>query len=739
MDDLTLQEDLVQERQELMASPPENSKKSHLLKPCSTTSIDGSGAVLPHQNRPDLKALSSSVTFNGWRLASSKFKSWTTKMAALHKPIWRKAGIYEAVMSSTYRIKPDKDLVLGIAEKWCPDTRTFVFPWGETSITLEDVMVLLGFSVSGLPVFASLDASGERIKEKIEREWVKIKIKISFVTQLVWMERFMDSNDDMLEHVAFLVCWLSYFVFPLRYYHIFEAVFSIAVHLSSGTKIALAPAALAHLYAELTLLKNHIQAFDESKTTVNDDSSALFKLVQVWTWERFKELQPKPNQLQEGEPRLALWHKTERKIDDVRRILDNSNIDSFEWRPFTKPVKNWEFPRFYPEKAMYVPIGPNLDDEFTSFARFIKVSELVGIDNMEHYFPDRVASQFGILQNVPGPVNRNNLSKEEAWDHYNKPIDALALHIPSRDAIPSVTPMFCEWWRKAFQEFQSSSEKRQVVESSEMNRTSEVSRRKRRNYMILSCKKKGKTHAPSDNDVRLTVADIRRQNNNMYRAVKNSGGDVSEQLGKKTRLGADNNDSGPSQKRALISADGDEAVPPPETDETGSNGKKNIGLTLIDETNSSDSFLGANGVEVVVSPPETVQNCGDELDVYGSNADMIDGSSEEPNLVLQENGSIAGEKVRSDEKLCSEAEKEDDVVDNERLVQENVAIKEEDLADNNGPTSRDYDDSYKKRKQELEVLASSMETRIEKTERDLAWLKERRAIIQRRIAAARLI
>ncbi|VVB00780.1 unnamed protein product [Arabis nemorensis] len=717
-DDSTPKEDLFQEREALMVFPPENSKKSHLLKPCST-SIDGSGAFLRQQNRPDLKALSRSVNFIGWRLASRKFKSWTRKMAALHKPIWEKAGTFEAVMSSIYRITTYKHLVLGITEKWCPDSKNFVFPWGETSITLEDVMVLLGFSVSGLPVFAALDRSGEKIKSELLKEWVEIRSKT--------------------EHAAFLVCWLSYFVFPLRYYHIFEAVFSIAIHLSSGTKIALAPAVLPHLYQELTRLKYHIQAFRKPTITVVTDFTALFKLVQVWTWERFKELQPIPNQLLEGEPRLALWHEKQRKIDDVRWVLDNSKIDNFEWRPFTKPVKNWEFPRFYPEKAMLVPVGPNLDDEFTPFARFIKVSELVGIYNVEHYFPDRVASQFGLLQDVPCLVNRNNLLKEEAWDHYNKPIDDLTLRIPSRYAVACVTPMFCEWGKKTFQEFQS---------SSEMNRTSEAvrkiskdSRRKRRKYMILSCHKKQKCMKQSrreNDDVSLTIAQMLRHNKKKYSDVEHSGGDDSEQLGKKSRLEADNNDSGPNQKLASISADGNEAVPlleiehrNEETDETG--------LSPIDETNSSDSFLGANGVEIVVSPPETVQTCDDELDVYGSNADMV----EEQTFLLQKDGSVAEEKVRSDEKLCSEAEKEDDVVENERLVQEKVALEEEEdlalKADNNGPTLREDDESYEKMRHELEVLVSSIEARTDKAERNLAWLQERRAIRQWKIAAARLI
>ncbi|ESQ30324.1 hypothetical protein EUTSA_v10012297mg, partial [Eutrema salsugineum] len=449
--------------------------KNSSFEPCFTTSFDGSEAMLPLQDRsatspPDLKVLSFSVSFNGWRRACPNFKSWARKMSALHKPTWEKAGIFEAVMASTLSIHKNTDLILGIAEKWCPETNTFVFPWGEATITLEDVMVLLGFSVLGSPYFAALDSSGEMIRRKLAREARKFKEdkKVQFITQVLWTVRFMDSGDE-LEHVAFLSLWLSYFVFPSRYYHLTgRDIFSVAVHLSRGTKIALAPAVLAHLYGELSLLKNHIRDFTLATITHKIELSSLFKLVQVWTWERFRELQPKRNMILEGEPRMARWvYPKRQETSHVREILKKSKMDSFEWRPYTKAVENWKFPQFYPEKAMWVPVGPNLDDEFISFARCIKVFKLVGIHCVEHYFPNRVASQFGLFQDVPCPVIRNNLSREAAWDEYNKPIDVLTLYIPSRSAKPRFTPEFCEWWKKSSLELQYFPKENRVVESAE--------------------------------------------------------------------------------------------------------------------------------------------------------------------------------------------------------------------------------------------------------------------------------
>ncbi|XP_068338922.1 uncharacterized protein [Pyrus communis] len=59
-----------------------------------------------------------------------------------HHSTWKKAGIHEAIFSSTYQIKRQTDLVFGFAEKWSCETNTFIFPWGEATITLEDVMLV---------------------------------------------------------------------------------------------------------------------------------------------------------------------------------------------------------------------------------------------------------------------------------------------------------------------------------------------------------------------------------------------------------------------------------------------------------------------------------------------------------------------------------------------------------------------------------------------------------------------
>ncbi|XP_010519272.1 PREDICTED: uncharacterized protein LOC104798775 [Tarenaya hassleriana] len=295
----------------------------------------------------DVKLLCSKVSFMGWKLASNKYKTWVAKMAASHKGIWEKAGIFEAIMASTYRIWKNEDLIFAVAERWCPDTKAFVFPFGEATVTVEDVKMLLGFSVSGSPVFSSLESSEMReTKEKIEREMLKIKRDGGLVNQVSWMLRFMDRNHQ-LEHEAFLVLWLNNFVFPCPNRIFSRNVIPIAVHLARGTKIALAPAVLESLYQDLDSLKQHIQCLSNSDCAHYFSAltlRSLFSLVQVWAWERFSKLGLKPKMSRDGEPRLARWHNLKQSSKNFKQILASSGTDSFEWYPYGDKASAKELP-----------------------------------------------------------------------------------------------------------------------------------------------------------------------------------------------------------------------------------------------------------------------------------------------------------------------------------------------------------------------------------------------------------
>ncbi|KAE9457740.1 hypothetical protein C3L33_10357, partial [Rhododendron williamsianum] len=125
------------------------------------------------------------------------------------------------------------------------------------------------------------------------------------------------------------------------------------------------------------------------------------EMVQIWAWERFPTLRPHPSPLELGEPRMAKWNKVKKKkkknIENAGLALSSAK-ECFLWRPYAISEKNWVFPKFYNEGERWVSVCSGMDEDFESFARFLRPCELVGLDCLERYLPHRVAMQFGMDQ-----------------------------------------------------------------------------------------------------------------------------------------------------------------------------------------------------------------------------------------------------------------------------------------------------------------------------------------------------
>ena len=454
---------IVETREELMVSSTGGNptlRIAHFLTP----TIKGPDFNLPPVSSSSLppyfepQKLPLRVSFWGCRYPQNIWKTWVEKMASLHQATWKKAGIYEAVLNSTYQIRRDNDLVFGLGERWRSETNTFIFRWGEATITLEDIMVLGGYSVLGDSVFCPVESEEQKeiensLKETRREIW---RSKAKKACQSKWLKKFMDGGSEF-EHEAFLSCWLSRYVLQNSSKTIRECAFPIAIHLVRGRKIALAPAVLASIYKDLSLFKEKmiasakLVAFRDDKDCVLELSIVSpFHLVQIWAWERFLELRPNPNSISNGDPIMAKWDKVNgSKIASVRSALDSCG-ESFLWRPYAMAVNDCNFPEFCAEeKEKYVSVGPGLDEELQSFARCLRVSELVGLGCIEQYLPHRVAMQFGMDQDLPGCVARKNETPNIAWNHYSKPIRKMELYVPSWHFKGYVTVRYFEWWKQS--------------------------------------------------------------------------------------------------------------------------------------------------------------------------------------------------------------------------------------------------------------------------------------------------
>ncbi|CAL4934476.1 unnamed protein product [Urochloa decumbens] len=388
--------------------------------------------------------------FRGWPGCSKLWRRWVSKLRRQHEALWRDLGILDAILASTYWVRRDEGALLQLAAFWSAATSTFVFPWSEATVTLQDVAALAGLPLAGGPVRAPV--SWELEKEVGSLEAIRMvfnQSKSKKPTYGKWVKHFLErtpdgSRGDLVEHGAFLSMWLSRSVLPSQQMVVQAATFPIAVRLARGESVALAPAALAGIYNDLSALKRRLGLLKGKEPPFG--VSSPMHILQLWVWERFPELRPKNARLRRapdvsGVPRVVRWH-------DVRSVLDTRYVyrvlmspKKFEWQPYGSSSVALQT-----ETGGCWVRGQDItrSKALLSFARCVRPCELVGMKCIEKYHPHRVARQLGFDQDVPGNVVRVNSGWEKAWDSYNIEAKNLAFIVPNHK--PGVTVKYAQWW-----------------------------------------------------------------------------------------------------------------------------------------------------------------------------------------------------------------------------------------------------------------------------------------------------
>lgn len=212
------------------------------------------------------------------------------------------AQVVNAVMASaTLQIRKDAAGLITFISRWCPKTHTAICRWGEMTISLESVLVLLS-----LPIIGKLDIVLSEEEEEIHAALVtkttgyvrKNYGKRCFYSWCVseWFPDESESGlvlDDTLYVAAFLVLWLSRDIFDdgSGKKEIRQKIIKFAIKLGKGVALPIGSLFLASLYIHLDRLATDMYV---SNGYMKVDSYVHVAFLQAWLWEHFKNYAPNP-------------------------------------------------------------------------------------------------------------------------------------------------------------------------------------------------------------------------------------------------------------------------------------------------------------------------------------------------------------------------------------------------------------------------------------------------------------
>ncbi|XP_047047470.1 uncharacterized protein LOC124652498 [Lolium rigidum] len=406
----------------------------------------------PPRNSGPLPADGLQVEFKGWAESPILWRRWVDKLRPLYERRWRTVGILDAILATTCRVRRDHGAMLQLASIWSAETNTFLFPWGEATVTLEDVAVLGGLPLLGRAVRAPLEDAPRGDVEALQAVRSALyRSKSRKPDHPAWAMRFLEPPSGegpaardgeaarLLEHGAFLAMWLSLFVLPAPPFDVIRAdVLPVAAMLARGECVALAPAALASIYSDLSALNRYMNLAKRYQPFV---AWAPLHILQLWVWARFPELRPEMAITARSQPWAARWHEVNKEIDPMYLHAVFMSPREFEWRPYGS--SSFAPP---PEKACSWVHGRDIarSKQLQSFAQCLRACELVGMRCIEQYNPHRVARQLGFDQDVPGSVARVNSNWEIAWGTYMMEPRKFAFIVPQY--MLGVTIDYAQWW-----------------------------------------------------------------------------------------------------------------------------------------------------------------------------------------------------------------------------------------------------------------------------------------------------
>ncbi|QHN88515.1 uncharacterized protein DS421_16g564140 [Arachis hypogaea] len=318
-------------------------------------------------------------------------------------PYLETAGLYHLARLNSQWFWVDESLLSAFIERWRPETHTFHMPFGECTITLQDVAYQLGLPIDGVPVSGCL-TEFENLMEHGRPAWVwfhelfgelppQSKIKQMTVCYTWFHERFRvlpaDATDETVRVYAraYILMLLSSQLFADKNANrVHLRWLPYLASLDDLGRYSWGSAALAWLYRCLCRGTN--------RNVVN--LAGPLQLLQSWIFWRFPTMRPTGFD-RFGFPLASRWAEFVPRNDagaqrllSARLALDRLRVHDFVWEPYSS-----------------VDVGTVIHPEILADEHrrlWTTVTSLIYFAAIEWHQVDRVLPQFGGVQHLPQPA-----------------------------------------------------------------------------------------------------------------------------------------------------------------------------------------------------------------------------------------------------------------------------------------------------------------------------------------------
>ncbi|CAI0472822.1 unnamed protein product [Linum tenue] len=309
----------------------------------------------------------------------------------LYRPYLEAAGLLSVM--PLVPMNSDASLITALVERWRPKSSTFHIPFGEITITLEDVVTLSGLAIDGDAVVVDIP----------DEEWSAICLRLLGrvpadlsggvgVVRNVWLrDEFShlpgNASQEVIEQFAraYALSLMGGVLFPDRSGATVHLQYLLLIEdWQRAGRFAWGAAVLSYLYRETDRSTLHIT---HTGTSLGGDLGGWVALLQFWAWERFPHLAPRHSETrahisEDASPRGLRWlSANNRQYGDqlFQYKLWFDAMDTVVWQP-------------YLERALQLR-GSVIQSE-----TFRAVVPLICFSSVMWHHPDRVLRQFGMRQ-----------------------------------------------------------------------------------------------------------------------------------------------------------------------------------------------------------------------------------------------------------------------------------------------------------------------------------------------------